>query len=45
MTSQECVGATRSYTNVVWGMRSGTCSLKLKNDANMSTKQGIFREE
>ena len=44
-TSQECVGATRSYADVVRGTRSGTRSLNLKNDADTSTKVSLEKNE
>ena len=45
MTSQECVGATRSYTNMIQGMRLGACSSKLKNDANTSIKVSLEKSK
>jgi hypothetical protein len=44
-TSQECVGATRSYANVVQGTRSGTRSLKSKNDADKSIKVSLEKNK
>jgi hypothetical protein len=45
MTSQECVGATRSYTNMIQGMRLGAWSSKLKFDANTSIKVSLEKSK